>query len=261
MSHVPSLRGGRLGLERKAIVLVVAGPSQVETFLAQALRATFPRHVAATHDVAQFVVDPDKTLESDEVPVTTSTHNGNMDATKADLRPLAKASEEVTTIDDKTSEPLSGDMDENTKKATRHVQIVEQTGSTIECSGHKKQKRTSKNKQISIPSRTKHNDSLKIGPCVKKARAPMSPKIACPCMRQLSEIEPKRTPHTEPPSVGSSAVDLWCKTCCLGVANPPRDIGDTRLQITTHAVPSEVPCLPSKNWLEQNGSKHRHTSQ
>ena len=67
------------------------------------------------HGVAQFVVDPDATLESDEVPVTGHTHNGNMDATKADLRLLANASEEVTTIDEKTSELLSGDMDGNTK--------------------------------------------------------------------------------------------------------------------------------------------------
>ena len=37
------LSGARLGLDRKAIVLVVAGHSQVETIFAQALRATFPR--------------------------------------------------------------------------------------------------------------------------------------------------------------------------------------------------------------------------
>ena len=57
--------------------------------------------MAETHGVAQVVVDPNGTLESDEVPVTTSTHNGNMDATKADFRLLANASEEVTTIDEK----------------------------------------------------------------------------------------------------------------------------------------------------------------
>ena len=145
------LTGARLGRQRRASVLAVAGQSQVETFFAQALRATFPRLVAATPGVAQFVVDPDRTLESDEVPVTTSTNKGNMDATKADLRLLANASEEVTTIDEK--------------------------------------KRTG----------LKH---------VKKARAPMNPKIACSCMRQLWDPEPKGMGHTEPPSVGSSTMDM-----------------------------------------------------
>ena len=91
------------------------------------------------------------------------------------------------------------------------------------------QKHPPKNKQISIPPRTKRNDSLKIGPCVKKARAPMSPKIACPCMRQLSEIEPKGTPHTEPSSVGSStrqddrsvgARTLACSTADVETVSP-----------------------------------------
>ena len=75
------LRGARLGLERKAIVLVVAGQSQVETFFAQAHRATFPRHAAASQSVAQIMVDPEGTLESDEVPVAGDTNDGDMDAT------------------------------------------------------------------------------------------------------------------------------------------------------------------------------------
>ena len=74
-----SSRGARLGLERKAIVLAVAAQSQVVTFFAQTLRATFPRHVAATQSVAQVVVDPDGTLESDEVPVTGDSNDGEMD--------------------------------------------------------------------------------------------------------------------------------------------------------------------------------------
>ena len=63
------LRGARLGLTRKAIAPAAAGRSQAETTIAQTLGATFPRHVAATRSVAQVVVDPDGTLESDEAPV------------------------------------------------------------------------------------------------------------------------------------------------------------------------------------------------
>ena len=63
-------------------------------------------------------------------------------------------------------------------------------------------------KPIPIRSRTNRHDPLKIGPCVQKARAPMNPKIACSCMRQLWEPEPKGTRHTEPSSVDSSPMDM-----------------------------------------------------
>ena len=95
------LRGGRLGFESKAIVLVMAGQSLGESTFAQAICATFPRHVAATQGVPQIVVDPDGTLDADEVPVTGSTNDGAMDPTTADFRLPANASEEVTTIDEK----------------------------------------------------------------------------------------------------------------------------------------------------------------
>ena len=221
------LRGGRLGLERKATVLAVAGQSQVVTFFAQALRATFPRHSAASQGVAQVVVDPDGTLESDEVPVSGGTNDGDMDATTADFRLLANASEEVTTMDEKKQTNRSGDVDGNTKRTTRHAQIAMTNPAPkprlipstvlVECQKNlaeqssvlvTKTETYIENKPISTPSRTKSNNSFKIGPCVKKARAPMNPKIACPCMRQLWELEPKRMWHTEPPSVRSSTKDM-----------------------------------------------------
>ena len=66
------------------------------------------RFLAATQDVAQVVVDPDGTLESDEVPVTGGTNDGDMDATIADLGLLQKRSRQLMK---KTSEPLCGDVD------------------------------------------------------------------------------------------------------------------------------------------------------
>ena len=53
------------------------------------------RFLAATQDVAQVVVDPDGTLESDEVPVTGGTNDGDMDATIADLGLLQKRSRQL----------------------------------------------------------------------------------------------------------------------------------------------------------------------
>ena len=222
------------------------------------------------------MVDPDGTLDSDEVPVIGGTNDGAMDPTIADFRQPANASQEVTTIDEKEANRSLGDMGRKHDRTTRHVQIAmtnkssaqasshpidcpdpgaELTDSTVECSGHKNRSTHRKqanldnieNEQISIRSRTKRNDSLKSEPCVKKARAPMNPKIACPCMRQLWEPLPKGTRHTEPPSV-FLLLWTWCKTRFLSVTNPPRVIKGTRLQITIRAVPSEVPGLSKVGW-------------
>ena len=106
------LRGGRLGLERKAIVLVVAGQSQVVTFFAQALRATFPRHAAASQSVAQVVVDPDGTLESDEVFVPGGRHGPPQWRICGYSRMLQKTSRRVMN----KQANCSGDMDGNMKR-------------------------------------------------------------------------------------------------------------------------------------------------
>ena len=108
-------RGARLGLERKAIVLVVGRQSQVEPICAQALRATFPRLVAADQGAAQVVVDPDGTLDSDEVPVTvqmmeTWTPQSRILGYSRLLQKRSRRS-----MKKKTSEPLSGEMDGSTK--------------------------------------------------------------------------------------------------------------------------------------------------
>ena len=56
------LRGGRLGPERKAIILAAAGQSYKERNVAQALRSTFPINLGVTKEFAHVMDDCDEPL-------------------------------------------------------------------------------------------------------------------------------------------------------------------------------------------------------
>ena len=134
-------------LDLRAKQLCWKWQSQGETTFAQALRATCPRHVAATPGVPQVVVDPDGTLASDG-----GANDGAMGPTMADFKQPANASEEVTTIDEKeanrsvgtwteTRQDDSARSDRNDKSSARASSHpidcpdpgAEVTDSTVEC--------------------------------------------------------------------------------------------------------------------------------
>ena len=94
------LRGARLSLERKAIVVAAAGQSYTERNVAQALRSTFPVNLGVTKEFVHVMDDCDEPLMPLEEQSTSEVDSGEIDALITNFETLSNTTEESCPIDE-----------------------------------------------------------------------------------------------------------------------------------------------------------------